>query len=1037
MARYNIDIAALSETRLSGETEIEEVGAGYTFFCIGHPDDQPRQAGVGFAIRTPLISRLEERPHGVSPRLMTMKLQLKHQACAVLISAYAPTMTHDDRDKAAFYDQLDSILRSVPFKDRLFLIGDFNARVGRDTGAWSNVLGSHSVGNENTNGTLLLQTCSQHALAITNTFYQLAEKYKTTWQHPRSKHWHLLDYVITRQRHRQEVHITRAMRGTGQWSDHRLVRSVVELKVRRPRRRQAVRRRRLDLTKLCDEEVCLKLRQSVSDGLQQSEQQTSCHDIEDKWTTIKEATFKAASETLGFTTSKHKDWFDEQDFEAQALLDDMHSAHLAWVNDKSNAAKKSVYTRTKQKAQSRLREMKNCWWINKAAELQVAADRHDMKSFYQGLKAVYGPRAVGSAPVKSLDGITLTDRTKILERWVEHFKSVLNQPSSFDEAVLSEIPQWPLASHLDDVPTAAEIQTAISQMANGKAPGVDGIPAEIYKECSANLLPWLADLFEAIWKEAEVPQDFKDAIIVHIYKRKGDRSCCDSHRGISLLSTAGKILARVLLNRLSDHAYQSGVIPESQCGFRAARGTMDMAFAVRQIQEKCREQHRDLYMIFIDLTKAFDSVSRHGLWLVLKKIGCPEKFVRVVQSLHDGMHGQIIDGAEMSTIFDITNGTKQGCVLAPLLFSIFFSLMLLVAFKDCDLGIPIRFRTDGSVFNLRRLQARTKTSAAIIRDLLYADDCALMAHTQEDAQHLFSRFCYAAVRFGLTVSLTKTEVMFQPANRSTAVQPVILAGETVLPVVEKFCYLGSTLSSDATLDNDISLRISKASQSFGRLSKRLWDDHGIRLETKIAVYKAAILTSLLYGSETWVLYRRHVKKLEQFHMRCLRRIAHIKWQERMPNTEVLGLCNIPGIEALLITSQLRWTGHVIRMNDSRLPKAIFYSELSHGARSRGGQMKRYKDTLKVNAKRCGITVDCLEALALDRTQWRSCCKDAVRRFEEDRVSSLEDKRAQRKAGSSQATVSYPCDICGRVCLSRIGLYAHRRTHQQQTTTFVT
>jgi len=113
----------------------------------------------------------------------------------------------------------------------------------------------------------------------------------------------------------------------------------------------------------------------------------------------------------------------------------------------------------------------------------------------------------------------------------------------------------------------------------------------------------------------------------------------------------------------------------------------------------------------------------------------------------------------------------------------------------------------------------------------------------------------------------------------------------------------------------------------GRLSRCLWDDHGIRLDTKVAVYKAAILTSLLVGSETWVLYSRHVRKLEQFHMRCLWQIAHVRWQDKWPNTEVLQICNISGIETLLIAAQFHWTGHVIRMSNDRLPKIIFYSEL--------------------------------------------------------------------------------------------------------------
>ena len=150
-------------------------------------------------------------------------------------------------------------------------------------------------------------------------------------------------------------------------------------------------------------------------------------------------------------------------------------------------------------------------------------------------------------------------------------------------------------------------------MSNGKAPGIDGIPTKVIKLCSSSLLPHLSALVELIWKEGSVPQDFKDAIIVHIHKRKEDRSCFDNHRGVSLLSIAGKILVRLLLNRLSRHVYQNDILPESKCGFHPARGTMDMIFAARQMQEKCREQHRDLYMIFIDLTMAFDSINRPGL----------------------------------------------------------------------------------------------------------------------------------------------------------------------------------------------------------------------------------------------------------------------------------------------------------------------------------------------------------------------------------------------------------------------------------------
>jgi len=97
--------------------------------------------------------------------------------------------------------------------------------------------------------------------------------------------------------------------------------------------------------------------------------------------------------------------------------------------------------------------------------------------------------------------------------------------------------------------------------------------------------------------------------------------------------------------------------------------------------------------------------------------------------------------------------------------------------------------------------------------------------------------------------------------------------------VDRFCYLGSLLSNAASIDEKVSARLAKASAAFGRLMKRLWNDHGIRLTIKIAVYKAIVLTTLLYSCESWTSYRRHIAKLDQFHLRCLRKLAHIKWQD--------------------------------------------------------------------------------------------------------------------------------------------------------------
>ena len=138
-----------------------------------------------------------------------------------------------------------------------------------------------------------------------------------------------------------------------------------------------------------------------------------------------------------------------------------------------------------------------------------------------------------------------------------------------------------------------------------------------------------------------------------------------------MLSVAGKIIARILLDRLVSNVSES-IIPKSQCGFCSGRGTSDMIFSARQLQEKCREQHMDLFMVFIDLVKAFDSVDRTGLWKVLLRLGCPVKIVNLIKVFHTGMMACVVEEGSKSEMFAVNNGVKQGCVLAPTLLAFCF-----------------------------------------------------------------------------------------------------------------------------------------------------------------------------------------------------------------------------------------------------------------------------------------------------------------------------------------------------------------------------
>ena len=183
--------------------------------------------------------------------------------------------------------------------------------------------------------------------------------------------------------------------------------------------------------------------------------------------------------------------------------------------------------------------------------------------------------------------------------------------------------------------------------------------------------------------------------------------------------------------------------------------------------------------------------------------------------------------------------------------------------------------------------------------------------------------------------------------------------------------------------------------AFGRLTKRLWTNRNIRLDTKIAVYRAAVITSLLFGCETWTLKKAHFARLEKFHQTTLRRIARIRWFHKVPNYEVLSHCNIPTLQSMIESAQLRWCGHVVRMKDDRIPKALLYGRLADGTSSRGNH-KTYLNTLKSTLGACVIRCDQLETLASQRNLQRWHCKGGEKTY---RAPRNKENETQGKDGS--------------------------------------
>ena len=197
---------------------------------------------------------------------MTLRLPLAKNRFANFVSVYSPTLDSCDDAKDRLYDKLYSTLRRISQDDKIIMLGDFNARVGRNHDIWHGVIGHHGAGNMNSSGLRLLYLCTEFGLAITSTFFQLRDMRKTSWMHPRSKHWHLIDYVIVRRRDLNEVQITRAMRGTECSTDNRLIRSILRLTVRPPARRQKPRHK-LNVHAAHNQNIREELRKAIEQSM--------------------------------------------------------------------------------------------------------------------------------------------------------------------------------------------------------------------------------------------------------------------------------------------------------------------------------------------------------------------------------------------------------------------------------------------------------------------------------------------------------------------------------------------------------------------------------------------------------------------------------------------------------------------------------------------------------------------------------------------------------------------------------------------------
>ncbi|KAI8518836.1 hypothetical protein Bbelb_020930 [Branchiostoma belcheri] len=711
----------------------------------------------------------------------------------------------------------------------------------------------------------LLEFCSNFRLRTERSFFQHKRIHGMTWFSNDGRTTKELDHILTSRRWHSSTDCRVYRSAVLGNSDHRLLAMTVCLRLQRNSSSKA--QRKFDVSKLRSPEVVTHFQLELHNRFAALPSDPDATSPEKLWSDIRQNITAAATRVLGHKRKrKKKDFLSE---ETLSIVEAMRKARL-----EGNLLECRRLNSVRNKL---LRKDKQNWLDNLAEEAEAAARRGDQGSVYRTLRTLSGKTSSSTAAVKAMDGTIPDTPEQQLERWREHFQTLHNRPAPPPSPFLDALAATAIED--DSVPTGPptleEVVKAIGKLKPGRAAGDDGITPELLLHGGCSLAGQLQQLFTIIWRSDTVPADWLLGVILPFWK-KGPKDVCSNYRGITLLSVPGKVFANILLARLRPLLLRKQ--RQEQSGFTPGRSTVDRILTLRLLAEKRREFRKPLYAAYVDLKQAFDSVDRNALWLLLKALGVPAKLVHLLSLLYSNTSSRVKVNGLLSDSFVIKSGVLQGCVLAPTIFNVAIEHVMGRTVEQCNCGASFGDFT--------------------VTDLDFADDVAILAEVLEVLQLALQAMDTETQPLGLMVSWEKTKVQCLSDFEAPRPGPVINARQ--VESVERFSYLGGTITSDCRSYADIHLRIGRASAAMASL-KNVWSNRKLSLQTKLRLYN---------NSETWTLTATHELRVNAFDTRCLRRLLGIRWFDRVSNATLRDITKQPPLTSKIRLARLRLFGHI-------------------------------------------------------------------------------------------------------------------------------
>ena len=517
----------------------------------------------------------------------------------------------------------------------------------------------------------------------------------------------------------------------------------------------------------------------------------------------------------------------------------------------------------------------------------------------------------------------------LVKLWEQHFKNLLGNPPKITDKPITRIISKQLDIKLGPF-TKEELDSVLRRIKNRKA-------AEVWKTRQFDDI--LLRQCNAVYSQNRIERWMKGCILP--FPKKGDLGLAKNYRGITLTSIAAKIFNALLRNRIEPKI--DNILRKNQNGFRRNRSTTSQILTIRRILEGVRAKNLQATLLFVDFTKAFDSIHRGKMEQILLAYGLPKETVAAIMILYRNTKVRLPDWD--TEYFDIVAGVLQGDTLALYLFIICLDYVLRTSID--------KIRENGFELTKRRSK---RYPAETITDADYADDLALLANTPNQAETLLHSLEQAAAGIGLHVNAHKTEYMCYNQTGNIA----SLDGAS-LKLVDKFTYLGSSVSST---EKDINTRLTKAWTAIDRLSI-IWKSD-LTDKMKHSFFQAAVVSILLYGCTTWTLTKRLEKKLDGNYTRMLRAVLNKSWRQYPTRHQLYG--HLPPITK---TIQVRRTRHCWRSRDELISDVLLWTPTNGRAKAR----RPARTYIQQLCEDTGCNPEHLPEAMNDREKWRERVRD--------------------------------------------------------------